>query len=203
VPSTALDTAALKAELPGDKALGNASAPVTLIEYASLSCSHCAAFHHRVLPTIQKEYIDTGKVRYIFRDFPLNGAALFASLTTHCSAKQGGDEKYFAVLNEIMSQQNIWRQGGNARPSLLLIATGQGVDGKKLVACIDDDKDLENQIIASRKDANEQLGIKKTPAFLLNGEVTDGMATPEEARKAIDTALAKANQPNTSKGIKP
>lgn len=205
-PGLALDAAALKTEMSGDKALGSASAPVTLIEYASLSCSHCAAFHHQVLPVLQKEYIDTGKLRYIFRDYPLNGAALFASLVTHCSAQQGGDEKYFAVLKDIMEQQSMWRQSGSSRASLLLIATGQGIDGKKLTACIDDDKALEERIITSRKDANEQLGIKKTPAFLVNGELIESLRTPAEARQAIDAALAKAAQSSSvtqPKGAKP
>lgn len=208
-PSAALaeEVSALRKEMPGDKALGDAAAPVTLIEYASLSCSHCAAFHHRVLPTIKKEYIDTGKLRFIYRDFPLNGASLFASLTAHCSGLQGGDQKYFAVLNDIIGQQSMWTQSGSARASLLLIATGQGVDGKQLTACIDDNKALEEKIIAGRKDATEQLGIKKTPAFVVNGEVVESMTTPDDARKAIDAALAKAKpQPslNTSnKGAKP
>ena len=206
-PSAAVDASALKAEMSGDKALGNVSAPVTLIEYASLSCSHCAAFHYKVLPVIQKEYIDTGKVRYIFRDFPLNGAALFASLVTHCSAQQGGDEKYFKVLKSIIEQQSIWTQSGSSRASLLLIATGQGIDGKKLTACIDDDKPLEDQIIAGRKDATEQLGVKKTPAFLVNGELVEQMSTPADARKALDAALAKAIQKpanvSSPKGAKP
>ncbi len=206
-PAMAADASTLKVEMPGDKALGDKTAPVTLIEYASLSCSHCAAFHHRVLPTLKKEYIDTGKLRYVFRDFPLNGASLFASLVTHCSAKQGGDEKYFKVLNEIIGQQSAWTQSGGARASLLLIATGAGVDGKQLTSCIDDDKALEEKIIAGRKDATEQLGIKKTPAFVVNGEVVESMTTPDDARKIIDAALAKA-KPQSSlntdiKGVKP
>lgn len=193
-PSQAYDATALKAELPGDKALGDPKAPVVLIEYASLSCPHCALFHMQVLPVIQKEYIDKGKVRYIFRDFPLNGAALFASQVTHCAAKQGGDEKYFAVLKGIMEQQMIWRQGGSARTSLLLLATRQGVDGKELSSCLDEDKTLESSIVASRKDANEQLGVKRTPAFLVNGELVEQMSTPADARKALDAALTKATQ---------
>jgi protein-disulfide isomerase len=206
-PAMAADAGALKAEMPGDKALGDTAAPVTLIEYASLSCSHCAAFHYRVLPTLKKEYIDTGKLRYVFRDFPLNGASLFAALVTNCSAKQGGDEKYFKVLDEIIGQQSAWTQSGGARASLLLIATAKGVDGKQLSTCIDEDKALEEKIIAGRKDATEQLGIKKTPAFVVNGEVVEKMTTPEEARKVIDAALAKAKpQPSLNtenKGIKP
>lgn len=197
----------LRKEMPGDKALGEPSAPVTLIEYASLSCSHCAAFHYRVLPTIKKEYIKTGKVRYIYRDFPLNGASLFASLTAHCSGLQGGDQKYFVVLDDIIGQQSMWTQSGSARASLLLIATGQGVDGKQLTACIDDNKALEESIIAGRKKATETLGIKKTPAFLINGELVDKLTTPDEARKAIDAALSKVNpsaKPEPSKsGVKP
>lgn len=204
-PSAALaeEATVLRKEMPGDKALGDAAAPVTLIEYASLSCGHCAAFHYRVLPTIKKEYINTGKVRYIFRDFPINGASLFGSLTTQCSALQGGDEKYFAVLNDIMGQQYAWSQSGNARVGLLLIATRQGVDGKQLTDCIDNNKALEEKIIAGRKDAAEQLGIKKTPAFVVNGEVVESMTTPDDARKAIDAALAKAKpQPSLNTGNK-
>lgn len=206
-PGMAADANTLKAEMPGDKVLGDTAAPVTLIEYASLSCSHCAAFHYRVLPTLKKEYIDTGKLRYVFRDFPLNGASLFAALVTHCSAKQGGDEKYFKVLDEIIGQQSAWTQSGSARASLLLIATAKCVDGKQLSTCIDEDKALEEKIIAGRKDATEQLGIKKTPAFVVNGEVVEKMTTAEEARKVIDAALAKAKpQPSlntNNKGTKP
>lgn len=208
LPAAALADEAdtLKKEMAGDKALGDPAAPVTLIEYASLSCGHCAAFHYRVLPTIKKEYISTGKVRYIYRDFPINGASLFGALTTQCSALQGGDEKYFAVLNDIMGQQYAWSQSGNARVGLLLIATRQGVDGKQLTDCIDNNKALEEGIISSRKKAAETLGIKRTPSFLVNGESVN-LATPEEARKAIDAALNKAKpsiSPETrNQGAKP
>lgn len=197
-PSQAYDAAALKAELPGDKALGDPKAPVVLIEYASLSCPHCALFHVQVLPMIQKEYIDKGKVRYIFRDFSLNGAALFASQVTHCAAKQGGDEKYFAVLKGIMEQQMIWRHGGNARTSLLLLATRQGVDGKELSSCLDEDKTLEYSIVASRKDASEQLGITKVPSFIINGEPVEHMRNQADARKALNAALGQKS-PNITK----
>jgi protein-disulfide isomerase len=199
-PGIASEAAELKAEMPGDKALGNPNAPVTLIEYASLSCSHCAAFHFKVLPTIQKEYISTGKVRYMMRDYPLNNLSLFASLVAYCSGKQGGDEKYFKVLNEIIAQQSMWAHTGAERASLLIIATDNGVDGRKLTTCMDEDKALEEKIIASRKDAQEKLGINKAPSYLINGELVESIATPEEARKLIDAALAKA-APQTPQNI--
>ncbi len=107
IPVFAQDLAAVKTKLPNDRVLGKDDAAITLIEYASLSCSHCADFHTSILPSIQKDFIDTGKVRLIFRDFPLNASALAGAQLAQCAGK-AGDEKYFTALKTLFHKQNDW-----------------------------------------------------------------------------------------------
>ncbi len=184
----ALEESALKSKLPEDKVLGKSSAKVTIIEYASLSCHHCAEFHTNVLPTIQKEYIDTGKVQLIFRDFPLNESALTAAQLAHCAAKQDGDEKYFALLKALFEKQKDWAFGKDFKPKLLEIAKGLGLKPEPLETCLAN-KEIETKILNSRMDGGKKLGVESTPTIFINGDKADSMRSVEDARKALDTVL--------------
>lgn len=186
-PSLALEANDLKTKIPGDHVLGKDNAKVTLIEYASLSCPHCADFHSNILPTIQKDYIDTGKVRMIFRDFPLNAPAMAGSQLAQCAGKQGSD-KYFAALKQLFSTQKDWAFDKEFKGKLAVIAKGFGIDDKAFETCLAD-KEAETKILNSRKDGGEKLGVNSTPSFFINGEKTE-IHSPEDARKALDTVLS-------------
>ncbi len=179
----------LMSKLPDDKVLGSAKAKITLIEYASLSCHHCADFHNNVLPTIQKEYIDTGKVRLIFRDFPLNAPALAGAQMAHCAARQGGNSQYYAALKAMFEKQNDWAFGQDAKPKLMAIANGLGLEEKALSACMED-KELETKIVASRQDGTQKMKVEATPSFFVNGEKAEHMRSVEDARKTLNTLLS-------------
>lgn len=188
-PNIAWGAEDLASKLPDDKVLGSAKAKVTLIEYASLSCHHCADFHNNVLPTIQKEYIDTGKVRLIFRDFPLNAPALAAAHMAQCAAKQGGDEKYFTALKAMFEKQNDWAFGQDSKPKLMAIAAGLGLEEKALAVCMED-KALETKIVTSRQDGTKKMKVEATPTFFVNGEKAESMRSVEDARKTLNTVLS-------------
>jgi len=185
-PGYALEVAQLKNKLPDDKVLGKSKARVTLIEYASLSCPHCADFHNRVLPTIQSEYIDTGKVKFIYRDYPLNAPALMGSQIAHCAGK-GDDAKYYATIRKLLDEQKNWAGGADFKDKLMAIAKDLGMDAKAFDACVAN-KEFEEKIIASRQNG-AKMGVTGTPGFFINGEKAD-IRTPEEARKALNTVLS-------------
>ena len=187
-PVLAQEAGDLKTALPNDRILGDKNAKVTLIEYASLSCPHCAEFHISVLPAIQKEYIDSGKVRFIFRDFPLNAPAVMGSQLTQCVAKHNGNESYFSALKILFEQQKDWTFAQDVKAKLAIIAKGVGLDEKTFEACLQD-KEIETFILTSRLEADKKLGINSTPSFLINGEKAEHLGSVEAVRKALDTVL--------------
>ena len=189
-----VNTAVLyKAPDIGDMVLGRDDAPVTIVEYASATCPHCATFHEEVWPTLKKEYVDTGKVRFIFREFPLDQLALAAFMLTRCA----GREKYFPMLDLIMKTQRQWVK--NPRAELLRIAKLAGMSEARFDACLKDEK-LATSIIAMSKDANRLFGVDSTPTFFVNGKRVAGGRSVEEFRKIIDAALAGAGKAKAGQG---
>ena len=183
-------TVDLKTTRPDDEILGQQTAKITLIEYASLSCPHCAQFHMTVFPVIQMNYIKTGKARFVFRDFPLNGPALIGAQLAHCAAKQGGDAQYFAALNVMFFHQKSWAFAVDYKDRALNLLQGVGLNRQELALCLND-KTIENRVLNSRLDAAKHLKIEATPAFLLNGEKIDDMHTAEEVTQHFDAVLQK------------
>jgi protein-disulfide isomerase len=182
-------TAALVAK-PGslpDMALGSPKAPVTIVEYASMSCPHCAAFEQNVFPMVRSRYVDTGKVRYVFRDFPLDDAAAVASMLTRCIA--GDDaEKYFDAVDRVFKRQDQLL----AQPKETLAAIGQsaGMSQPAIESCVTDQA-LLNKIAADQKFANATLKVDATPTFFINGEMLKGNMSFEEIDRKIKSALRK------------
>lgn len=181
--------AGLESQTSGDRVLGNPKAKVTIIEYASLSCPHCAEFHKNILPAIKKEYIETGKVKFIYRDFPLNAPALLGAQVAHCVAKQSGDQKFFEFIETLFEKQKEWAFDKEFKQKLSEIAKNNGMKDEEINDCINK-KEYETEILNSRKEATDKLGVKATPHFLINGEKAEGMNNLESARKAIDTVLS-------------
>ncbi len=166
---------------PTDHVLGKQDAPVVIVEYASMTCPHCASFHNEVLPELKKKYIDTGKVRYVYRDFPLDAVALQAAQIAECA----GSERYFAVLDLIFQTQSQWAAAKDPMADLAKSLRIGGITEADIKTCLANDK-IATAIVAERQ-AGEKLGVSATPTLFINGERWTGARTIA----ALDDALAK------------
>jgi protein-disulfide isomerase len=170
-----------------DMALGSANAPVTITEFASMSCPHCAAFEQNVFPMIRSKYIDTGKVRYVFREFPLDIKAAAASMVARCMA--GGDaEKFFSAIDVMFKQQDQLMT--DTQESLKRIGGQAGMSGDAVEACVKNQATLD-KLSADEKFANETLKVDATPSIFINGEMAKGAMSFEEMEQKIKAALKK------------
>jgi protein-disulfide isomerase len=169
-----------------DMALGPANAPVTITEYASMTCPHCANFNESVFPKIKSEYIDTGKIRYVFREFPLDIKAAAGSMLARCIAKDDAP-KYFAVVDLLFRQQNDWVVK-NTTETLTRIGKQAGLSQQAVEDCLKDQA-LLDKIAADQKFANEVLKVNSTPTFFINGEMLKGETSFEEFSKRINSLL--------------
>src|SRR3954468_9330209 len=167
-------------------ALGPANATVTMTEYASMTCPHCAHFNETVFPKIKSEYIDTGKIRYVFREFPLDIKAAAGSMLARCIAKDDAG-KYFAVIDMLFRQQNEWVMK-NTTQTLTRIGKQAGLSQQAVEDCLKDQA-LLDKIVADQKYANEVLKVNSTPSFFINGEMIKGDQTFEEFDKRIKSLL--------------
>ena len=169
-----------------DMALGPANATVTVTEYASMTCPHCADFNEKVFPKIKSEYIDTGKIRYVFREFPLDIKAAAGSMLARCVAKDDAG-KYFAVIDMLFRQQNDWVLK-NTTETLMRIGKQAGLSGQQVEACLKDQA-LLDKIAADQKYAADVLKVNSTPSFFINGELIKGDTRFEEFDKRIKALL--------------
>lgn len=179
-----------KGALP-DHPVGDANAPVTIIEYSSMTCPHCANFHKTVLPSLKEKYISTGKVRYIVREFPLNNLAVTASMLTRCAAP----EKYNAFVEAIYDKQDVWAFGkglpeGENKPldRLFDIAKQVGMSKKSFDECLADQALLDN-IIKVRTRGNEVFNVQSTPTFFVNGTLVRGVSSLKQLEEAMEPFL--------------
>jgi len=167
-----------------DMAIGQDDAPITIIEYASLSCSHCAKFHEETLPMLQKKYIDTGKVRLIFREFPLERTAFWASIIARCA----GEKRYFAFVNVFFKKQQSWYAAEDPFQSLLQIARLGGLSANAVKACTDDAA-LGDGILKTRLDGEQKHEVSSTPSFVIDGKTYRGALTMEQLEEIITPLL--------------
>lgn len=168
-----------------DMVLGKADAPITIIEYASLTCPHCAAFHTGTLPEIKKEFIDTGKAKLIFRDFPLDQVAFMGAILARCA----GPEKYFTYLDVLFAQQRQWAAAQDPVAALNQIARLGGMPSEQFDKCLGD-KAVGDYILNQRLEGNQKFNVNSTPTLIINDKVEPGAASLDELRKKL-TALAK------------
>jgi protein-disulfide isomerase len=173
----------------GDMVLGKADAPVEIIEYASMTCSHCATFDLDVLPELQKRYIDPGKVRLVFREFPLDAVAVRGAMLARCA----GPDRFFGVVQLLFQQQKTWAGPDTKDPTAALKRIGEivGVSDDDFDACMAD-KPLMDRIVQSRLDAEKKYEIESTPSFVIGGKVHSGEMTIDAMSKLIDPLLAKS-----------
>jgi protein-disulfide isomerase len=169
-----------------DMAIGPANASVTVTEFASMTCPHCAAFNAEVFPKIKSAYIDTGKIRYIFREFPLDIKAAAGSMLARCIAKDDAG-KYFAVIDMLFKQQNDWVMK-NTTETLTRIGKQAGLSQQQVEDCLKDQA-LLDKIAADQKYAAEVLKVDSTPTFFVNGDKIKGETSFEEFQKKIDPLL--------------
>lgn len=173
----------------GDRILGKADTPVTLIEYASATCPHCAEFHETLLPQIKAEYVDTGKVKFIFREFPLDNNALAVFMLVRCLP----EEKFFSTTDIIFKRQQVWAKAPNPGVEVTKIMTEMGMDKKTFEACLAK-KDLAKSLVDYSQKSAKDFGIKGTPALFVNGEYVDGHKDMTDVKKALDSAIASATK---------
>ena len=172
----------------GDVVLGSDKAPVTIIEYASMTCPHCAHFSENTFPELKKRYIDTGKVRFIFRPFPFDKVAAAAFMLASCARKDGGgDPRYMAVVETLFAKQDEWVNDHPLEP-LENIAKQLGFSDASFKACLTNQKVLDD-IEAVRDRAVDKLGVNSTPTFFVNGKRVVGDVPIETMAKEIDPYL--------------
>ena len=171
-----------------DFVIGNEDAKITIIEYASLSCSHCADFHVNTLETLKKEYIDTGKVKMVFRDYPFNYPALLGSMVLRCIPKN----YRYDYMNALFKLQTDWVNKKNKKTiqELYKIMQSGGMTKDEYDACIYN-TELENEILKGVMEAQNQFNIKSTPSFIINGKLIEGNESIKEFRQIIDKILSQ------------
>lgn len=188
-PTPEARAAALKIT-DNDSVMGKADAPVTIIEYASLSCPHCAAFETGTLPQLEAKYINTGKVKFVFRNFPLNPPALAGAMLLKCVDRS----QYYTFAKVMFEQQSQWAYSGDFMQLLEKIANLGGVSGKQFSDCMAN-KTFENDILALKKQAIDSLEVKSTPTFFINGEQVMGNHSMEEISKVVEKHLTSPLAP--------
>jgi protein-disulfide isomerase len=172
-----------------DIVLGKADAPVTIVEYASMTCPHCANFSKTTFPQLKSQYIDTGKVRFVFREFPLDDLAAAAAMLARCIDKSNG-EKAVAVIEVLFASQDKWAVR-NPIPPLQQIAKQAGMSQQAFDECLKDQK-LYNDILAMRERASKEYQVQSTPTLFVNGKMQRGETSIEELAKVIDPLLPKS-----------
>lgn len=177
------------APIDTDFVMGKANAPITIVEYASMTCPHCAHFHATVLPPVKKNYIDTGKVKYILRQFPLNEPALKAAMLLQCVGEQS-PEKYYVFTKVLFDAQNKWAFDSNYMAGLQTIANVGGVSTPQFTACTSS-TEREMATLKRKKTSADKLKIPHTPYVIIGNEVYKGERTPELITQFIDKKLAE------------
>ncbi|GGE14172.1 hypothetical protein GCM10011390_36700 [Aureimonas endophytica] len=166
-----------------DIVMGEANAPITIVEYASMTCGHCADFAVNTLPQIKKDYIDTGKAKLILREFPFDPRAVAAFMLARCAP----DGRRNAMVEVLFEQQETWARAQNASQALLDIAKLAGFTEDSFKACLTD-KDLQAKVVATQQRGETQFGVQATPTFFINGKRYEGAMPAAEFAAVLDAA---------------
>jgi len=170
-----------------DRILGNPEAPITIVEYASLTCPHRAHFANDVLPEIKKAWIDTGKAKLVLRDFPLDEPALRAAMIARCAPP----DRYYAFADTFFAAQEKWVRSSDYREALARLAKLGGMGKEEFDTCLKN-TELENKIVEGRLKATQELEVNSTPTFFVNGSKLAGAPTAEEFEKLLSGLAAKS-----------
>ncbi len=173
-PSRAADRA-----WPIDEVMGKKDAPITIIEYSSLTCPHCADFHEKTLPRVKADWIDTGKAKLILRDFPLDPFAQAAAMISHCSG-----DRYFSFIAAFFHTQAEWVRAESPLGALEEVAKVGGMEPNQVEKCLDD-RPLLDEINARKIDSEQTYGVNQTPTFIINGKKFAGDMSYEQFAKLL------------------
>ena len=181
-------SAGMTGEMYTDRVMGNPNAPVKIVEYFSLTCPHCAKFEQETLPKLKADYIDTGKVYYISRDFPFDKPGLQAAEMTRCVSA----DQYFALVDQLFRSQQQWALASNPLAAIKPLGKFAGLSDSTLDACFDN-KELETFILNNRKTATDTFKVESTPTFVINNgaDKIEGAVTYDKFKASIDALLAK------------
>jgi protein-disulfide isomerase len=171
----------------GEVSLGKANAPVTVIEYVSLTCPHCANFQKTLFPRMKKEFIDTGKVRYIVREFPIGRTSGAAAIVNRCA----GQDKYFSLLNLFLTRQPEWVSQEVRPDAIYSVAKASGMSRETFDKCLSNQTIIDG--LTEVKQRGRQFGVIGTPTFFINGRKAQGEVTFEEIKGMIEQAPASSS----------
>ena len=163
--------------------LGDPDAPITIIEYSSLTCPHCASFHQDTLPKLKQEWIEPGKAKLVFRHYPLDRLALAGALVANCFE----GERFFAVMDMMFAQQRQWSRADNPGQALQRIASQAGMDNETFNQCLSDQQEAE-KILNRQQVGRDQGDVQSTPTFLIDGQKLEGAKPYAEFEKALEAA---------------
>ena len=180
---------AMVTRLPEDRFMGRDEASVTVIDYSSLTCPHCADFHTQILPIFKKNYIDTGKVKFIYRDFSVDPVATAAAMLARCISQ----EMYFPFLDVLFSNQKTWSRASKPRQSLVKLARLSGLTETDVNQCLSD-ATLLDDLNAMKNEAIGRHGIKATPSFIIGGRTYVGVTSYDALASLVETELQKIHK---------
>ena len=170
--------------LPG-RVIGNQDAKIIIEEYASMSCGHCANFHNNAIKDIKKEYIDSGKAKLVFNDFPLDRGAMLGAMVTQCM----NDEQFFPVLNRLFQKQVEWTQSDNIINTIYNVLKPLGLEESTILSCLEETPENQERwksLLAGRKYAIDIKGVEATPTFFVNGKKVEGKFDLKKLKQLIN-----------------
>lgn len=175
-------------EILPERVMGEPNAPLAIIEYASLTCGHCAQFHKEVLPRVVEKYIATGKLKLIYRDFPLDGNALKAAQLAQCMP----EDRYFAFIKTLFEAQEAWSHAADVEATLVQYAKLAGLPGERVTACLANTA-IQEALVKRRMEAEKQFRVEATPSFVVNygAETISGIGTFDDFEKKLKKYLDK------------
>ena len=165
----------------GEMTLGDPDAPNTIIEYASMTCSHCATFHKETWPELKEKYVDTGRVYFIFREYPLDALATAAFMLARCAP----EERYFPLVGLMFDRQPEWAFTDNPKQALLTFVRQAGFTEESFNACLTN-REVQDGVLAVKARGANEFGVTSTPTFFINGEMQRGQLSIAE----LDSILA-------------
>jgi protein-disulfide isomerase len=174
VPAVAYGEILSTEEALKERIMGDPNAPITIIEYASLTCPHCANFHAQTLPQLKKDWIDTGKAKLIYRDYPLDKYAAQASMIARCAPA----DKYFTFIGAFFAQQRNWARADDPVKVLTQLAGLGGMSQEDVAACLANN-DLADGILQMRLEGQMEFDVNSTPSFVINGKKVTNLPYPD------------------------
>ena len=166
-----------------DIEMGNSKAPVTLIEYGSITCGKCVRFHRNVLPLIKSHYIEAGIVRFIYRDFPTSTEATRGAIAAHCA----GPDQYYMMLDALYDSVGVWSKATDVDIALTDVAISKGLNRDSFVSCLNDPEQL-NGVEKDKEEAILEFDVYGTPTFIINGKIIRGLKTFSEMEVLLENA---------------